>query len=161
MKRVLKKFTAAQQGQSLIEVLVALGILGMVLTAVTTMINSSINNAQLSKTQSLATKYAQQAMETLRGVRNRDYTAFRTYNGTYCLGKEQSVLGSAQSTCSTPNVDNFIRSVQINPVGCSPNVARVTVRVAWTDGKCSSENDYCHNQSHVSCMSTVNPIQAP
>ncbi len=150
------------KGQTLIEILIALGIGGVIISAITVIITSGLNNAQFGKNQNLATNFAQEGLEVVRKIRNNNYDGFRTYSGTYCLGKNQTTLGSAVSSCSSLNVDAFIRSVHIQQnSGCSVNGARVTVTVSWTDGKCPTTNLYCHNSQLVSCLSSVNPVQGP
>lgn len=150
-----------QKGQTLIELLVALSILVIVITTVAVSLTTSLNNAQASRTSTLATKYAQEGVEHVRSLRDASYTTFRTYNGLYCLGKDQQSLGTVQSSCTTANYDQFIRSVRIEQnVGCGTNTARVTVLVSWKDGKCPT-NSYCHTAQHVSCLSTVNRVTAP
>lgn len=147
------------KGQTLIEVLVALSAVVMIVSAIAVVIIASLNNAQFSRDQDLATKYAQEGMEILRKVRNSDYTAFRSYNGTYCLGKGQASLPQASGACSTTNVDNFVRMIQIEQTpGCNATSAKATVSVSWTDGKCQS-GIFCHKSELISCFSTVNPIQ--
>jgi Tfp pilus assembly protein PilV len=149
----------AQKGETLIEALAALAIISIVVTAVANVVTTSLSNAQYNENQTLATKYAQQGIESMRQIRNQSYTAFRTANGTYCFAKGQTNLGSATSACTTENVDTFIRSVDIEQTpGCAPNVARVTVTVAFKDGKCT-DGSYCHRQVHSSCLSTINPVQ--
>lgn len=157
----MKKILFAQKGETLIEALGALAIISIVIAAVASSVITALNNAKHNENVTLATKFAQQGIEQVRQIRNTNYPVFRTYSGIYCLGKNQTTLGAAQSNCTSANVDSFIRSVAINHTpGCGANVARITVAVSYTDGKCSS-GVYCHRQEHVSCLSTVNPIQAP
>ncbi len=152
-----KNIKLNQKGETLIEALGALAIVAIVITAVTMVVTTALSNALFNENQTLATKFAQQGVEAVRQVRNANYTAYRSYNGLYCLGKGQTTLGTPQSTCPTPNADTFIRSVTIEQSpGCAPNVSRVIVNVAFTSGKCQP-NAYCHVQTHSSCLSTVNP----
>jgi len=148
------------KGQTLIEVIVALGVIALVATAITTVMTSTLNNAEFSNDQSLATKYAQEAMEILHSVRDNNYTQFAKYNGNYCLNQGEITL--TQGNCSTPTIVNtFIRTVTINQAStCGANSAQVTVSVAWTDGKCA-HNVYCHASILISCLSTVNPVTGP
>ena len=158
---ILNSHFSIQRGQTLIEAVGALAVISLVISAIAIAVTTSLNNAQFNKNQSLATKYAQQGIEIVRQIRNSNYISFASTNGTYCLGKGQTSLGTSQSNCNIANVDTFIRSVQIeqNP-GCGANVARVTVTVSFIDGKCQS-NTYCHKQTEITCLSTVNPVQAP
>jgi prepilin-type N-terminal cleavage/methylation domain-containing protein len=149
------------KGQSLIEVLVAMGIISIVITSVVTIVTTSLGNTQFSRDQDTATKYAQEGLELTRSIRNSSYSAFAIYNGRYCLPKNAQNLGVAQPSCTTPNVDSFIREVQIQQApGCGANVSKVIVNVSWRDGKCSGSS-YCHKSQLVSCLSRINPITIP
>ena len=150
------------KGQSLIEVVVSLGIITIVVTSVASIVTSSLGNTQFSKDQNTATKYAQEGLEVTRSIRNADYTSFSGVIGTYCLAKGDTNLGSAQGSCAAPNIDNyFIRSIkiEINP-GCGNNVSKIISTVTWTNGKCTTGN-YCHKSELVSCLSRVNPVKIP
>lgn len=143
-------------GQTLIEVLVALGIVSVIVTALVSIVVTSMSNAQLSKNQNQALQYSQEGMEVVRGLRDSDYVAFRNYNSTFCLGKGSVVLGA---DCVNPNIDNFfLRKVTIVQSGCSPNVARVLVNVSWADGKCPASNALCRVSTLESCLSVVNSV---
>jgi methylthioribose-1-phosphate isomerase len=161
MKKYLSFSFNPEKGETLIEAMGALSRIAIIVIAVGMSVTTSLNNAKFNQDQTEATKYAQEGMETVRQIRNTSYNTFAGYNGTYCLGNNQSNLGANQSSCSSPNVGTFIREVDIqqNP-GCGANVARVSVTVSFADGKCS-QGVYCHKQVHTSCFSTVNPVQAP
>lgn len=150
------------RGQTLIEVLVALSIIAIVATMVGTTITTGLNNAQFAKTKTLATKYSQEGLEAIHELRGNNYSQFKNYSGSYCLGALPPTLSSRPSSCTTPNVGTFIRTVDIDQSpGCGANLAKVTVMVSWSDGKCPATNLYCHVISQSSCLSTVNPIQGP
>lgn len=150
-----------QKGQSLIEAIASLAIIGIVVTAIAIAVATTLSNTKFNRDETLATKYAQQGSELVRQIRNTSYTGFKTFNGLYCVGKDQMTLGTVQSSCTVPNTDSFIRSVQIDQApGCDTNVAKVTVNVAFMDGKCAT-NTYCHTITNTSCLSTVNTIQTP
>jgi hypothetical protein len=152
-------FSEMQQGQTLIETLSALAIIGMVMTAIGVVVTASLRNATFNQDQTLVTKYAQQGSEVVQQIRDDSYNNFATLSGTYCLAKGQTTLGAA-GTCTTPNVDNFIRSVAVVQNGCGANIAQVIVTVSFIDGKCAA-GVYCHSQSVQTCLSTVNPVSAP
>jgi type II secretory pathway pseudopilin PulG len=155
MLRTIKE----EKGQTLIETLAALAIISLVVTAIAIAVTSALNNAKFNENQTLATKYAQQGSEIVQQIRDENYANFKTYSGNYCLGKGKSTLG-AVGNCSSPNVDNFVRSVTIAQNSCGANVAQVTVTVAFTDGKCSV-GSYCHKQTDLTCLSTVGSVQLP
>lgn len=149
------------KGTTLIEVLVALAAAVVVITTITVLGVTSLNNVQFTNDQDKATKYAQEGIEMIRRIRNGNYLNFRTNIGLYCLASDQSTLGTPAASCS-PNVEGkYIRSVQIQlNGGCGVNLMHTAVTVAWTDSKCTAGN-YCHSSKLTSCFSTVNPISAP
>ena len=149
-----------QKGQTLIETLASLAIIAIVVSAIGVAVTSALNNTTFNKNVTLATKYAQQGSEIAQALRDDNYATFATITGTYCLAKGQTTLGAAVASCTTPNVDNFIRSVVVTQNGCAANVAQVTVTVSFTDGKCAA-GVYCHKQTDSTCLSTINPVQQP
>ncbi len=150
------------KGQTLIEVLAALSILAIIATSMGAVVVSSLNSAQFAKNETLATKYAQEGMEAIRRLRNDNYAQFKTYSGIYCLSSIPAVLVDRPPVCSTPNVANFIRTVEIEQSpGCGVNAAKVVVMVSWSDGKCAASSPYCHTESNNSCLSTLNPLRSP
>lgn len=149
------------KGQTLIEVILAGGLIAIIVSGISVLIVSALNNAGFAKNQSLATQYAQDGLEVLRSIRNSNYAAFAGYNNTYCLSKDATALGTPVSACTVTNIDNFfIRSVLIQKDSCDVGISKATITVAWTDGKCAS-GAYCHTSTLVSCLSTQNPVQGP
>lgn len=148
------------KGQSLVEAILAISVIGVIISGISVVIVASLNNANFGKTQTQATQYAQEGIETLRLIRNNNYSGFQSYNGNYCLNKYATTLTSPD-TCVSPNLDKYKRSVSIEQSpGCATNITKVTVSVSWTDGKCAG-GDFCHKSNLVSCMSRINPIQSP
>lgn len=109
-------FDKAQDGQTLIEVLLALGTAVVVLSATVVAVLSALNNAQFSKNQNIATQYAQEGMEVMRKMRNSNWTLFSSYSGQYCLDQNSTqLLGRNLTTqgCNGQNVGIFAREVDV------------------------------------------------
>lgn len=155
-----KNRSLLSRGQTLIETLAALAILSIVIVAIATSVTTSLSNTNFNQNQTLATKYAQQGTEIVTQIRDTNYAGFTSNSGIYCLAANQTTLGTVQTGCTVANVGIFIRSVQIQQGGCATSVAKVTVTTSFTDSKCQS-GAYCHNETDISCLSTLNPIQAP
>ena len=173
------------KGQTLIEVLVALGVSVLIVSAISAAILSALSNAQYSKNQNTATQYAQEGMEIVRNFRNSDLTAFSALLGnpneqkSYCLDKgfttidkENNVRNNLIAGCSGTNnispkgqnVDIFARQVTLEKSGgsCGNNVTKVTVFVSWSDSKCAStQNIFCHKVQIISCLSETGLVGAP
>lgn len=69
-----------QKGQSLAEVLVVLSVAAVILTTLMVIIINSLKNAQFAQTQVQATKYAQEALDTLKMIRDRDQDGTVTFS---------------------------------------------------------------------------------
>lgn len=147
------------KGQTLIEVLAALGLIVVVATALAGVVVTSMGNARFSKDQNLATQYAQEGMEIMRRIRDDDYVDFRNIaSATYCLDEGVAAL-PLPSDCTTANVSgSFLRKVTITQDGCGANVANVAIAVSWQDSKCPAGNTFCHSSRLETCLSTVNPV---
>ena len=77
-----------EKGQTIIEVLVALGASVAIIAAVTIAVTSALSNSLYNKNQNLATQYAQQGMEIMRQMRDSDWSSFSALSGNpaqYCL----------------------------------------------------------------------------
>jgi len=152
------------KGQTLLEVLIALSVAVIIISAVASVSISSLNNAQYARDHDQAAKYAQEGIEMVRKIRNNDYAGFKTYSGLYCLGSDGN-LGNSASSCNDINIDNkFIRSVRVVQGTCENNpdvnIAEVAVEVVHSSGKCKS-GTFCHSSKLVSCFSTINPVPLP
>lgn len=143
------------KGQTLIEVLVALGIITIVVTAISAVVVTSQGSSNFSKDQNLATQYAQEGLDITRKIRDSDFMAFKNYANYYCLAKGTNFL---DETCVSANIDNyFLRRINIMQSGCGIGSARVQSIVSWQDSKCSFSTPFCHNSTLETCLSTVNP----
>lgn len=175
-----------EKGQTLIEIMVALGVSVIIITAIVISVVLAVINTQLAKSQNLATYYAKEGLEIMRQASRSDWNQFAidTVSGTYCLQKGVTSLDNFEEYLKTnecPFMDQdsgFKREVQIthvNPAdpvdnGCKLEYesgpaedvygTKVKVTVLWTDGKCS-DNDYCHEVSLDSCLQNINDIPAP
>lgn len=158
------------QGQTLIEALVALGVIAVIMSAIVIAVVSALRNAQYSKNQNLAQQYAQQGMELMRQARDADWGTFSSYATAsvtqYCLDKGSTVLhtrdlsvphGCSYGGRSPQNIDVFARQVDFTSgtAECGSGNLRVAVSVSWSDGVCNTSNVFCHKVQLVSCFSST------
>lgn len=64
------------KGQSLFEVVLALGLAALIMVALVTLVASSIRNTTFARKKTVATRHAQEATEWLRGQRDEGWDAF-------------------------------------------------------------------------------------
>lgn len=176
-----------EKGQTLIEVLVGLSAAVVVISAITVAVVTSLNNAEYSRDQNLATHYAQEGIELVRNMRDQDIASISSSSlpdGTYCMAQGCSAIKNDQLDAScgvrtgqhcTVKVSNFIREVTIthndslcNGNGPTPSVApttstmKVSVSTYWSDSKCtSSSNLLCHSVLLTSCLSDFTVVPTP
>lgn len=163
------KVNSFESGQSLIEVLIALAASIAVVSAIVVTIITSLNNAEFTKNQNLATEYSRQAMEIVRQIAKNNWNIFLTYTAReYCLDKDSTTLTNMAGINCGKNIDNiFDRRITIIHVGSVPpstyctSSAEVISLVAWSDSKCESGNVLCHEVKIRSCLADVNSVKAP
>lgn len=63
-------------GQSIFEVVFAVGISALILLAIVALTTSSISTSSLARNNTLATQYANDSLEWIRGERDRNWTDF-------------------------------------------------------------------------------------
>ncbi|MBI2443541.1 MAG: DNRLRE domain-containing protein [Candidatus Levybacteria bacterium] len=139
-------------GQTLVEVLVAMTVGVLVLTAITSSVLTSLVNSRVSNIQTAANQYAQEGLEIARASRS-------AAAGKYCLDEgETGLSGIPEGTCTTRNVDDtYIRTVDVQPGGvsdCGTNINKMIVTVQWTDSKCPS-GTYCRKVQLDSCANVI------
>jgi Tfp pilus assembly protein PilV len=162
------------KGQSILEAVVALSVAVVIVSAITVAIITSVNNADYSKNQNLATQYAQQGIEILRQLSESNWGVFSAYSGTYCLAQGASLPSAPGATGCGQNINDannnpfFVRQVQIVQIPASQTTANctgsydVTVSVSWTDSKCQNAlNLYCHQVSLDTCLANLNSVPTP
>lgn len=125
-------------GQSLFEVVVSLAISALVIVALVSLVSNSIKNANFSRNKSLASNYAQEATEWLRGQRDLDVTDFKTHAliPTWCFA---NLNWNTSGNCGS-NV--FITGTQFKRQGTfttsfvsGKTIVQATVKVSWTDSQ--------------------------
>lgn len=145
-----------QSGQSLLEVVTASAVGILVVSALTYATIFSLRNATFAKNSAQATKLAQEGIERVRTLRDRDGQVNYTISTTSSTSKfsdlwQSSVSLSCEATCyfyfSTDSTEgvligadawetvppNFKRRFQIEDEGTNHDQKKVTVIVQWTD----------------------------
>lgn len=149
----------SEKGQTIVEAIVALAAIFVIVAAIAIAIISAVSNSQFIKSQNLANKYAQQAMEFIRGMHADNINEFQVLSGAYSFGENDIALIPGESL--TVNIgDTHIRNIFfaddeepcLNDDGSSINLKKVTVVVNWSSGKCASGDTFCHDTTIVSCI---------
>jgi len=157
-----------EKGQSLVEAIIAMTAAILIVSSIVAAVVTSLNNAQFSKYQNLATQYAQEGIEVVKNLSVANWSSFYSLTSTdYCLPEGSSVL-TVVAPCE-PNVYQvgstfiFKRSIKLerDNADCSSVGTKVTSTVAWSDSRCTSSGDiYCHSVVLHTCVlrSQIIPI---
>ncbi len=163
---------AGEAGQSLLELIVVIAVSTMIVGALAFATIFSIRNAQLSKNQSQATKLAQEGIEKVRSIRDRNSEItvggggtlggrtinsfadlYEVYLSRYCednircyfkfVSDKLTRVTNANNNVDFENISSFRRQVLIEDSSQWDSEKQVTVLVQWTDFSCGS-NQFCH-----------------
>lgn len=159
----------SQKGQTLLEVMLALSIAILIVSAIVVSIINALNNEQFGVSQNQATQLAQEGVDLFRNLSQSDWVAFKNYGypdtttaRVWCLPQANPTPTPLGSGC-VPNAGNnnrFVREIKVEMNSCitpTPGITdisgRVTSTVKWADTKCTdSQNPFCHKTEVVSCM---------
>lgn len=118
--------TNDQSGQTLLEILLAIGVAGLVLIGLTKATTMALRNAQFARNQTLATKYAQQTMEKIRA--KRDQNSWNTFKVDCTPSGLPSLSGFNQSiVCECYFNNDYRDDCNLADV----NKVKATVTVSW------------------------------
>lgn len=122
----MRNFYPGSKGQTLVETIIALAVATLIVSALVVGATVSIKNARLAKDQSLATKYAQEAIERARSYRDQNgWTEFW----------DDKIASPTPETDYPGSI--FTRTVTYGNSETIPGAAdraKVTVTVQWTEG---------------------------
>ena len=131
------KQRASESGQTLLELVIALGVVAVVITALVSAVTASLRYGQSTRFRSRAVKFAQEGVELTRKIRDEQpwstFFAYTAGDGRWCLDSSGVWTDDdGNGTCPIASGDNFWRSVHFlwDPIASS---MIVTARVSWGD----------------------------
>jgi type II secretory pathway pseudopilin PulG len=134
------KISNYERGQSMFELVVAIAISALVIVTIVSLTTISIRNSNFSKNKSLASTYAQQATEWLRGQRDIKTEAFidnvrlAPVLTKRCLNNLSWTQFPCASGTTIPGT-LFQRDVVFDFGGDTETVIYADVTVSWTDSQ--------------------------
>lgn len=137
--RFVRKFNSGQQGFSILEVVLAVGLAVLILSALVSLGVTATKNSTFSRDQTQATKLARETMERVRAFRDqKGLSALKMQCPqlvtTFCqISPVLTVVQGKETLTGTP----FTRYFQQNgtcPAAGGGEIVPITVTVEWTDG---------------------------
>lgn len=130
-----------QKGQSLLETVIATGMVAMVLVSLINIMTVALANVQFSRNNGLAGKYAQETVEWLRSERDKSWANFYAQAAaspgvTYCLPTVGvwPAAGSCTNSVIDDQYDIFSREMTLTRDPLLADRILVVVRVSWLQG---------------------------
>lgn len=122
-----------QSGQTLVEVIVAIGVVVLLVMGLIVSTSVSLKASQYGKMRSLGTQYANEAIEVARNLRDSGWSTFLVdYGGfSWCLNKAGEWSKMVGASCM-PNIDSIYARV-VTFTWNDPRM-NVDVSVSWVDG---------------------------
>jgi len=137
------KSAVLSRGQSLFEVVIALGVMTIILVSLVILAALSISNATFSKNKTLATRLSQETVEWLRTERDISWALFATRAATpvWCMPILSWSSGFAGPCSGSAKIQDTIleRELTFAPTG-DPDTVQATVRLFWTDAQGNHES---------------------
>lgn len=129
----MKRTVGYESGQTLLELVVALGVVAVVLMGLVSAVTSSLRYGQASRFRSRSVKYAQEGIELARKLRDAStWDVFLSYSGTgtknWCLSESGAWSADDGTGCPIAAGSPFWRSVAF--VWNDP-VVEVTSQTSW------------------------------
>jgi Tfp pilus assembly protein PilV len=127
------------EGQSLFEVVLALGLATLIIVAIVSLATNSIRNTSFSRDKTLSTRYTQEATEWLRGQRDEDWDVF-TANIIFCPAPPytQCLDTLSWGDCGACGEDELIENKfkrEVSFTEVAADSVSMEVRVYWTDSQ--------------------------
>jgi len=118
-------------GQSLVEMVVVVGIVMMVMVALVAGATIAVRNTHFSRNQSQAMQLSREVSEWLRGERERGWSQFVSHaDATYCFN---SLSWGNQGACGSSGLIGSIFTRQVTLTNQGNDKIEVKITTSWTD----------------------------
>jgi len=123
-----KSFFLSQNGQSLVEVVVAIGVTVLVVVALLQTVTYSIKNVNFSRARAAATKYSQEALEKIIAFKSRNSWEVFT---SQC----ETIITDSLPSPFDPDIIVNCYQPGNETTDClsSVEICEIKVKVVWTD----------------------------
>ncbi len=131
-------------GQTLVEMVVAVGMVSLVLVAIVSGIAISIRNSRFSKNKALATRFAQEGVEKFRFYRDEFgwepfFDVMQSGGIDYCFANfpaSLETISDFEGSCTTETINGteYIRYAQVSVTTIPSDWVDVVIGVSWYEG---------------------------
>jgi Tfp pilus assembly protein PilV len=136
-----------KHGFTIIEVLIFVTLLSLIFVSVSYIITNTLRNTKQNEYRIVATHYADELKEWLRGEKDVDWQALFSKAGTYCFNQtpitQMGTSGACVDFITTDGYGIFSRQVVITASGQSDTDQQISVDITvyWDNGTKSVKNN--------------------
>ena len=133
--RIIKTNMKNKKSQTILEIVLAIGIASMVLTALVILAAASVKTSNSSLRRAEASKYATAGIEAMRYQRDTKGLTAGVFNGCFKI-KSDGTLSVDTRTCPPEGDDignGFKRSIVVADYGSDGDMKKITVTVTWQE----------------------------
>lgn len=127
------------RGQTLAEIVVALGIVLILVTGLIVGGTSAVRTSDQGRMRSKAIQYAQEGIELTRKLRDESWTTFQARSGLWCLDGS-GVWTQAVGVCPVNINSTFTRGVTFAWNAAALRM-EITMTVTWQDGSATHKSE--------------------
>jgi Tfp pilus assembly protein PilV len=129
-----------EKGASLLEVIIAIGLVSVILISLVSLSTKSLSNSTASREKNQATRYTNETIEWVRQERDRSWSEFENRvdsSNTWCM---PSNSWSISGPCSSQVISgtSFARELHFNKP--QADIVEVTVVTTWMESGNRSES---------------------
>ena len=130
---------STNSGQSLFEVVVAVGLSALILVGIASLSSASVRNSGYSRNNAQATKYAQEALEWLRSQRDAGWNNLLDHSNdtgkVHCINTLPPSAWDVIVCQDMISGTTFSRTVTLTTDSSDSNKIDAFVTVSWTDAQ--------------------------
>lgn len=150
-----------QKGQSILEIIITLSVLSLVLGGLVIVVVNGLKNSQFSKNQSIATKLAEEGLDTVRSMKSKEQCSVM-FGATayYWINKPSAQLIWSQAQFSAPLAPT---TYNLDPTSCNLNISTPELIPNNSNFKrqITLEKDGSSNRLKVTSIVSWNDISGP
>lgn len=135
---ISRKNRTLQQGQFLLEVVIAVAVMVLISTGLITATTTALGNNRRTEVKQQASKILQEGIELARRRKEQGWSDFVAMSGVspikWCLGYDYQTqfMGYVSDTCLAFGPHRFVRTIELTKISDSQIDAMVVV--TWSEG---------------------------
>ena len=117
----------------MMEVLIFVSILSLFFVTAAAITTASLRNLKVQEHKILATRYAEELLEWLRGEKEANWNTFTNHTDTYCFNSSPITSWESPGNCLGYSLNNLYKREVTLTVQGTPSQVNVSITVEWQE----------------------------